>query len=662
MMTLTYGTTITNTNVFTSMDEVAPSKPDLEDFWNIESIGVYDDPETTNDEIVMRNFKETVKFENGRYQVTWPWKDKPPDLPVNRELAMGRLRSTVTRMRGKPELMKQYDAIIQDQYDKEIIERVNSTFADGTTHYLPHHAVINPLKPTTKLRIVYDASARSRKENKSLNECLYRGPVMLNDLCGLLMRFRLNNIAVVADIEKAFLQIGLQPDQRDVTRFIWLKDYTNASVDSANIQEYRFCRVPFGVISSPFLLGATIHNHLEQYEHELAAKLKDDIYVDNLITGTDSVEETVKLYHTAKTIFKEASMNLREWSTNSQQVNQIIDFKDRASCDNVKVLGYTWNVENDCIGLKGPTSALESASPTKRNVLREFASVFDPMGLVSPVVLKGKLFIQSLWDKDKHLDWDDTISNEQVATWSTIRSEFSKLSDYQISRSVAMNVSENVKYRLMCFSDASARAYAAAVYLFQRNGNSESRSDLLFSKSRLAPLKEMTIPRLELMAVLIGIRCVKFVEKQLKISIEYTDLWTDSQCVLKWLQSEKDLSVFVRNRVKEIKSHSDVKFHHISSKDNPADIATRGADIQSLYCNQLWWHGPKWLQRPDEEWPLSGIDDDERTNLEYEKEVKKLRPAKQTDALNATEIEPEMRTYSSGCVRRLELSAKNSHQ
>ena len=157
MLILTYGTNVSNTSVFT------PSEPDLEDFWNSESIGVYDNPRTSTDEMVMRNFKETVKFEDGRYQVTWPWKDTPPDLPVNRELAMGRLKSTVSRMRSKPDLMKRYDAIIQDQLDKEIIEKVNSIFADGTTHYLPHHAVINPLKPTTKLHLVYDASARSRK-------------------------------------------------------------------------------------------------------------------------------------------------------------------------------------------------------------------------------------------------------------------------------------------------------------------------------------------------------------------------------------------------------------------------------------------------------------------------------------------------------------------
>ena len=145
MLIITYGTNITQTNVFQSIDSATPTKPDLEDFWN--------------------------------------------------------------------------------------------TYTDNIKHYLPHHAVINPHKPTTKLRVVYDASSKAKKGNKSLNDCLYRGPVMLKDLCGLLMRFRLHQIAVVADIEKAFLQIGLQSSQRDVTRFVWIKDYKQAKVDDENIQE-----------------------------------------------------------------------------------------------------------------------------------------------------------------------------------------------------------------------------------------------------------------------------------------------------------------------------------------------------------------------------------------------------------------------------------------
>ena len=117
---------------------------------------------------------------------------------------------------------------------------------------------------------------------------------------------------IVANIEKAFLQIGIQPNQRDVSRFLWLKDSGETRVESDNIQEYRFCRVPIGLISSPFLLGATIESHLESFDNELALKLKNDIYVDNLITGADSIESAIQVYCESKSIFREASMNLRE--------------------------------------------------------------------------------------------------------------------------------------------------------------------------------------------------------------------------------------------------------------------------------------------------------------------------------------------------------------
>ena len=146
MLILTYGTIIIQTNVFKSIDEVAPRQPDLEDFWNIENIGIFDNPRTTNDKMVKKQFKETLTFEDGRYHVNWPWKEENPDLPINRELALGRLKSNVSRMRNKPEVMKQYDNIIQDQLEKEVIERVNTTNKDCAKHYLPHHAVINPKK------------------------------------------------------------------------------------------------------------------------------------------------------------------------------------------------------------------------------------------------------------------------------------------------------------------------------------------------------------------------------------------------------------------------------------------------------------------------------------------------------------------------------------
>lgn len=258
IMSHTNGNELKEQNSISKKEYGVLSSPDLTDFWKLESIGITDQTDNTDDEIAMKIFKDTLTFEKGRYQVQWPWKEDSPDLPMNRNLAFGRLKSNIDRMKKKQGLLKQYDSIIQDQLSKEIIEKVYIHNTEGLVHYIPHRVVISPLKTTTKVRIVYDASAKTKKEVKSLNECLHRGPVLLQNLCGMLIRFRLYRIAIVADIEKAFLQVGLQPSERNVTRFLWLKDCENPTTNKDNIQEYRFCRVPFGVISSPLILGATI--------------------------------------------------------------------------------------------------------------------------------------------------------------------------------------------------------------------------------------------------------------------------------------------------------------------------------------------------------------------------------------------------------------------
>ena len=270
-----------------------------------------------------------------------------------------------------------------------------------------------------------------------------------------------------------------------------MKNYEETRADDDNIQEYRFCRVPFGIISSPFLLGAAIESHLETYDNKLASKLKDDIYVDNVITGTNNIESAVQLYHGAKSIFLEASMNLREWISNDSFVNQFIANEDRASCDSVKVLGHTLNIQSDSLALKKPSLVNGSIKPTKRSILKEIASVFDPLGLFSPVLLQGKVFLRSLWSKQ--IEWDDEISSEDLAVWSSISSNIDGLSDISIKRCIATNDSENMQQYLVCFCDASSYAYAASVHLVQINGEQESKSDLIFSKTRLAPLKKITI-------------------------------------------------------------------------------------------------------------------------------------------------------------------------
>ena len=203
----------------------------------------------------------------------------------------------------------------------------------------------------------------------------------------------MKQIAMVADIEKAFLQIGLQEDAKDVTRFFWLKDKDIRNVEN-NIQAYRFCRVPFGIICSPFLLAATIDHHLKFFNSNTAQNIRDNIYVDNVITGTQSILQAKEFYSKSKKIFESASMNLRDWMSNSDEVLNQKPIYDRANSERMKILGLTWIVKEDTLTLAHQIKV--SSNVSKRTILQRIASIYDPLGLYSPVILRGKVFLTPL--------------------------------------------------------------------------------------------------------------------------------------------------------------------------------------------------------------------------------------------------------------------------
>jgi len=353
-------------NILTSVESSIATKPNLEMFWNLESLGITESPSTCDDDLALDHFNNTVKFVEGRYEVTWPWKEENPSLPTNYYLAVGRLKAILQKLQKHPQLLKQYEAIIQEQLQRGIIEKVGTETEEGLVkHYIPHHPVITPSKSTTKVRVVYDASAKTKQDHKSLNECLFRGPVMLPDLTGLLLRFRLSPIGVISDIEKAFLNVGLQAKDRDATRFLWLNDTKTNLISDENLQIYRFCRIPFGIVSSPFLLSATINYHLKRTESTTAEHLQREIYVDNLITGVQNVAEGQQLYSEAKQIFATASMNLREWASNSEELMALIPSHDKANDSTIKVLGMCWKLRTDMLSIPGPSSGKLEGVSTK---------------------------------------------------------------------------------------------------------------------------------------------------------------------------------------------------------------------------------------------------------------------------------------------------------
>jgi hypothetical protein len=229
----------------------------IKSFWELESFGI-----SPSEQSVYDDFGSSIRLVDGRYEVQLPWKEGHPALADNYQLCLRRLQGLTKRLKQDPAILQEYDATIQNQIHQGIVECIEPTVEDPKcVHYLPHHAVVRQDKQTTKVSIVYDASARTT--GPSLNDCLHVGPKLHTKIFDILLRFRVHRIAIIADIEKAFLMISVAKEDRDVMRFLWYKDVHG---DQLDLMELRFARVVFGVSSSPFLLNATIRHHLESYE------------------------------------------------------------------------------------------------------------------------------------------------------------------------------------------------------------------------------------------------------------------------------------------------------------------------------------------------------------------------------------------------------------
>ena len=292
----TYITTTHLLRIDDSPTESTQLVEQLRSFWELESLGISEEEKTLYDE-----FASNITFQDGRYKVSLPWKEFHEPLADNYLLSERRLRGLIQRLKHDPELLKEYNRTIQEQLANGVIEPVfPDEKATNQVHYLPHHGVVRSDKATTKLRVVYDAS--SKASGPSLNECLYKGPKFHQLILDLLIRFRSYKVALIADLEKAFLMIAVDEKDRDVLRFIWVDDVAK---EEPELRIYRFTRVVFGVSSSPFLLNATVKYHLERFLDSNEATVKrllQSTYVDDIISGADSDEEAFELYTQAKKV------------------------------------------------------------------------------------------------------------------------------------------------------------------------------------------------------------------------------------------------------------------------------------------------------------------------------------------------------------------------
>ena len=393
---------------------------------------------------------------------------------------------------------------------------------------------------------------------------------------------------------KRRLHIQLHHKDRDFTCFLWP---CCPGDPESQLQTYRFRVVLFGLASSPFMLYAALH-YLTQCSSTISKDLLQNLYVDNILSGHSTEEESVVFYTEARTILCEANFNLRSWASNSKQLCDSAK-KDQVAddCKQVNILGLVWDTANDNLSLAQKFFSLDHSSATKHEVLQQSSKVLDPLGFTSPITIRAKLLLQQLWQKK--LPWDDPLPSEHQQLWQTLLHDLQQLHTISIPRCYWKNESStDAPVELHIFCDASTKAYGAVAYFRQ-----SSETSFVISKARVAPLKQLTLPRLELMGATVATQIFNVITSSIQCKINSIHMWCDSQIVLHWLNSDKKLKQFISNRVTAINKVCPVQWWgYCPSADNPADLLTRGVSLPSLQASKIWTYGPEWIvheqQRP----------------------------------------------------------------
>ncbi|XP_055588800.1 uncharacterized protein LOC129741119 [Uranotaenia lowii] len=576
---------------------VAEIQEQLTKFWELESCrstSTQSVEESTCEEL----FAETTTRDcDGKFVVSLPKRDHViRQLGESRNVALRRFFSVEKQFESNSEKKSAYTAFMEEYISLGHMREVSNPDEASPVYYLPHHAVYKPDSSTTKLRVVFDASCKTTT-GVSLNDGLLVGPVVQEDLLSIVLRFRLHRVAVVTDVEKMYRMVKVQAEDQRLQRILWRES------PEIPVRTYELVTVTYGTACAPYLatkcLQQLADSGKESYP-EAARSLQYDTYVDDSLTGANSVDSAIKLAKEMIELAAAGGFLLRKFNSNSADVlsaipDHLIDERASLNLDSstaaVKTLGLVWKPATDCFVYDCPVWS-DKAKITKRVVLAETARLFDPIGLVGPVVVIAKIFLQDLWKLQ--CGWDDSLPEEMQNFWQEYRMNLKALSSLSVPRWLTFH-SEASFVEIHGFCDASEKAYGACVYLRCTAENGEVTVRLITAKSRVAPLddlkrkkKKQTIPRLELSSALLLAHLYEKVKRSLRIA-HSAEFWTDSTIVICWLSSlPSRWQAFVSNRVSEIQhTTKGCQWHHVAGVENPADIISRGMMIRFDEMNTI---------------------------------------------------------------------------
>ncbi|XP_031635614.1 uncharacterized protein LOC116348687 [Contarinia nasturtii] len=604
---------------------------------------------TEEEQWFVKFFNQTcTRQPTGKYMVRLPIKtlfDPNQTLGRSKQIALRRFQQLERRLQRTDGLMERYSAGINDYFElNQIVPAISSeddhcTVTETnkptvTACYLPHHPVIREDSLTTKLRVVYDASA-STSNGKSLNDILCIGPALQNELPAVILNWRTYEFVFIADIQKMYRCIDMHPDDIAYQTILWRNK-------TGDIQEFCLTTVTFGTGAAPCLAISVVHRIAddEKERYPLAEEvLKKEMYVDDVQSGGSSIEIAIQKRDQVKAALASAGMELRKWASNHPALLDSIPIEHQCSStllsmdsnETIKTLGMYWQPNGDIFKFKlrfdVPTSV------TKRSVLSTVARLYDPLGFITPVIVTAKIILKRIWNfqresSEKALKWDDNVPEPIQSEWLHFINELPSIDQISVPRWIDYSPHDIQSIQLHTFCDGATTAFSANVYIRIQYNNGMVYTHLLIAKGKVTPTKPITIPRVELCGAELASRLASWAKKNLRLNVNEIPMyfWCDATIVLHWIKGDiSRWKTFVANRVSKILSKSSSLFwNHVDTKENPADCATRGLTPSQLKDFGLWWNGPDWLLHSNTQWPQFNINDHSFDDITLEAKSTKI--------------------------------------
>uniref|UniRef100_A0A1Y1L369 Integrase catalytic domain-containing protein n=2 Tax=Photinus pyralis TaxID=7054 RepID=A0A1Y1L369_PHOPY len=584
----------------------------VERFWQTDEFCSAEKVLTAEQQYCEDYFNQTTKRDSsGRYIVKIPFKPTLNKLGDSYDTALNRFYALERRLNNNLELKLSYSNFLKEYITLNHMTKIEKD--NQVAFYMPHHCVLRETSETTRLRVVFDGSCKLTN-GLSINDVQWVGPKLQNEVFSIIARFRLYSYVLTGDIIKMYRQIQIHPEHRKYQRILWREN------ESDELSVYQLNTVTYGTASAPYLaIRCLIQTALDnEKEFGLEAQIiKEDFYVDDLITGSDNLQTLITIKRNIQQILFTAGFSLQKFKSNVKELRDDTDNKSLKLSDNQnKALGVGWNPKQDSFFYCFNFSEIPGQI-TKRTILATTAQMYDPLGLLAPIIITAKLMVQELWQIK--LTWDESVPAYLHTKWLTFKTKLHYINEIIIPRQVL--ISDYKVVELHAFSDASQRAFGACLYLRSIDGYGRVKVALLAAKSRVAPLKNVTLPRLELSAAVLAAQLTDKFKNILRIDINKQYYWCDSMIVLAWLKNNPNKwQTYVANRVAEIQRFSNPEnWYYVKSSDNAADLISRGMPPEQFVNIELWWKGPNWLS--ELEVPIMSVDN----LVEYLPEQRKVK-------------------------------------